>query len=271
MKNLNDFNIPDEPKAEGKPLAETAKGQSGGKTYRLHQRVIALSKKHLGETSRVTGFLANLKTNGADSGDDIVDTLSRIKQVRSAKDRLHATLTIALIITMLIGWQFGLPMLAEADQLRNDILEQDQIMEIEKKNNEFLETWAIDKEKLEEGIFTVYAAIPDSDEKAEDVISMLEDIGRMHNMMIDAIGIRKVSESQLYYDDLLGVVDVYEYTFTLENSLPNILSFIRSMRQSLRLMDIMAMDIEENKGLYRASFLLHAYHLTDLTSNETIE
>ena len=129
----------------------------------------------------------------------------------------------------------------------------------------------MDKEKLEEGIRTVYAAIPDSDEKAEDVISMLEDIGRMNGMVIDAIGIRKVSESQLYYDDLVGVVDVYEYTFTLEDTLPSILSFIRALRQSLRLMDIMAMEIEENKGLYRASFVLNAYHLTDLSSNEITE
>ena len=271
MKDLNDFKIPSEPGGHAGNATEPAKVTSDGLAYRLHQKSIAFCKKHLGETSKVTQFMASLKTDSFVSGDDVVDALSQIKRLRSAKNRLHASLTIALIITLLLTWQLGLPMLAEADQLRNDIGEQEQIMEIEKKNNEFLETWAVDKEKLEEGIRTVYAAIPESDEKAEDVISMLEDVGRMNGMIIDAIGIRKVSESQMYYDDLAGVVDIYEYTFTLEDTLPSILSFIRSLRQSLRLMDIMAMEIEENKGLYRASFLLHAYHLTELSPNEPIE
>lgn len=262
MINLNDFKIPQDASSEAQVPKKDTKMTFGKKMYELHQKCIDFSKKRFGESSRITTFLEGLKTDSSSSGDDVIDTLSRIKKVRSAGDRINATLTIALIISMLLIWQWGLPMLAEADQLRNDLIEQAQVIEVEKMNNESLEKWAIDRVKLEEGIHTVYAAIPDADEKAEEVIAMLEDVARMNSMVVDAIGIRKMSESQVYYDDLIGVVDIYEYTFTLESTLPNILSFIGSLRQSLRLMDIMAMEIEENKGLYRASFLLNAYHIT---------
>ncbi len=260
MINLNDFKIPENIPAEAKVPKKEAKTTFGKKLHGLHQKCIDVCKKRFGENSKITNFMMGLKTTS--SGDDVVDALSRIKKVRSAKDRLNSALTIALIFSMVLVWQLGLPMLAEADQLRNDLTEQTQVMEVEKRNNESLDRWAIDKKELEAGIHTVYAAIPDADEKAEEVIAMLEDVARMNNMVIDAIGIRKMSESQVYYDDLIGTVDIYEYTFTLESTLPSILSFVRSLRQSLRLMDIMAMEIEENKGLYRASFLLNAYHIT---------
>jgi len=264
--NLDDFKIPEEkPETIHIPIVEekkTLKDKVSAKLKSLHEKCIEVCKKRLGENSKVTKFIAELDTDSS-SGDEIVNAFSRLKRLRSAGDRLNATLTIALIIVMLMAWKIGLPMLAEADQLRNDRVEQEMVIEVERTNNESLARWVIDREELESGINTVYAAIPDADEKAEEVIAMLEDMGRINNMVIDAIGIRKMPESQIYYDDLIGVVDLYEYTFTLESTLPNILSFIGSLRQSLRLMDIMAMEIEENKGVYRASFLLNAYHLTD--------
>jgi len=260
MDNLNDFKLPEELQKEVKPSRPEAKTKIGRMLQGMHQKCINVCTNRFGESHKITHFVSKLEMS---SGDDVVDAFSHIKKVRSANDRLNATLTIILIIIMVFTWNWGLPLLDEADQLVNDLGEQEQIIGVEKKNNASLSKWEIDREKLESGIRTVYAAIPDADEKAEDVISILEGIGRKNRMVIDAIGIRKMSESQMYYDDLIGKVDIYEYTFTLESTLPNILSFIRALRQSLRLMDIMAMEIEENKGLYRASFLLNAYHITN--------
>ena len=129
MKDLNDFKIPDMPE---KHIKEAARPQ--GAAERLHQKCISFCQKRLGENSKVTKFIAQLKTSRtAASGDEVIDALSRVKQLRSAKDRFHATLTIVLIITMVLVWQLGLPMLVEADQLNNDIAEQKQIIEIEEK------------------------------------------------------------------------------------------------------------------------------------------
>ena len=262
MNNLDNFKLPGESKEPEKQVkVKEPETRLGKKVQALKKRLQSFCEKRFGKNSKVTAFIGKLGSRSG-SGDEVVDAFSHIKKARSAKDRLNSTLTIVLIVVLAMFWQWGLPMLAEADQLENDLKEQKQVIEIEEKNNEFLEKWTIDNQKLDEGIHTVYSAIPDADEKAEEVISMLENMAINNHMVIDAIGIRKMSESQMYYDDLIGTVDVYEYTFTLESTLPNILSFIGSLRQSLRLMDIMAMEIEENKGVYRASFLLNSYHLT---------
>ncbi len=259
MNNLNDFKIPDDISSKENKSVKAKNSQ--GKIQKLHQSCIEICKKRFGENAKITQFISKLESSAPK--DDVVDALSHIKKVRSASNRLNAGMTIALIIVMIFTWKFELPMLVEADQLKNDLLEQDKVISVEKMNNKSLEKWDDDKQKLKDGNKTIHDAIPDSDEKAEEVISMLENMSKASLMTIDAIGIRKVSESQMYYDDLIDVVDIYEYTFTLEGSLPNIFDFIRSLRRSKRLMDIMSMEIEENKGLYRASFLINTYYLTN--------
>ena len=249
MNKLDHFKLPEESK---EIPSKKGKDSVGKKVLEPYRKIISLFKKGIGENP----------VSKKGSGDEVVDAFDQIKRKRLAKDRLNSALVMLLIAVMVVVWTWGLPMLVEADQLKNDLKEQKQVIEIEKKNNDFLEKWAMDTQKLDEGIRKVYSAIPDSDEKAEEVISMLEDMASGNRMVIDAIGIRKLSESQMYYDKLIGVVDIYEYTFTLESTLPNILSFIGALRKSLRLMDIVSMEIEESKGMYRASFLLNSYHLT---------
>jgi hypothetical protein len=198
--------------------------------------------------------------------EDMMDTLAIIRKNRSRLDKINMALTICLITVIVIAWRVIPGMLNNVDQMENDIKEQEQVIKMEEQNNMFLEKLQQDRNALVEKIHKVYSAVPDADEKAEEMIAMLEDIAAKNRMVIDAIGIRKVPESQFYYDDLLGVVDVYEYTFSVESSLPHILSFIGSLRSSLRLMDVMTMEIEEGKGTYKANFSLFAYNLINKDS-----
>ena len=69
-----------------------------------------------------------------------------------------------------------------------------------------------DQKALSENIQKVYAAVPAADEKSEAIISMLEDMATKNRMIIDAIGIRQIPDSQIYYDDLLGFVGIYEFS-----------------------------------------------------------
>lgn len=193
--------------------------------------------------------------------DSSLDMLTQLKQKNSNTDQLNLVLTLILALTLVFVWKKGLPLLNDIDQLKNDLVEQEQVIKMEEQNTAFLNKIQQDRNTLQENLNRVYAALPRSDERAEEIISMLEDVGRQNNILIDSITIRRLPESQLNYDDLWGVVDVYEYAFSVESSLPHILSFIGSLRSSLRIMDIMSLEIEEGTELYRGNFTLHAYHL----------
>lgn len=257
-KNFPDFELPDKAQDVSPEANVEKKGLD-----KIHDKFLKFCERKLGKDSKVTKFIANLETG---SSNNVLDTLSQIKKEKSSIERINLGLTIALIIILIFSWKVGVPMLKEIDQVGNDIEEQKQVIKMEEQNNIFLERLAKDRNALVENLYKVYAAVPNADEKAEEIISMLEDMAGKNRMVLEAIGIRLVPESQFYYDDLLGVVDVYEYTFSVESNLPNILSFIRSLRNSLRLIDIMAMEIEEGKGVYRANFSVFTYHLSD---NET--
>jgi len=206
-------------------------------------------------------FVKKIETilRGNDSGD--LDALSGIKKKNSIAEKVNLALMVVLIVVLFFSWKNTPALLAQADQLKNDLLEQDLVIEMENKNNEFLKKLNADRNKLVKNIHTVYSAVPDSDEKAEEIIAMLEDVAYKSRMVIDSIGIRELPETQFFHDDLVGVVQPYEYTFSIESGLPNILSFIESIRNSLRLMDIMSMEIEEGKGVYKATFSIYTYHL----------
>ncbi|MFH0837971.1 MAG: hypothetical protein V1880_01755 [Patescibacteria group bacterium] len=252
-KQMPDFDIPG--------VADSEEPIKLGRIDRFQHWLIAWTEKKFGKDSRVPKFLKSLEPRKRDK---TLDVLTQLKNEGSALERTNLLLMIILIIVLVFTWKKMPVVLAEVDQYRNDLNEQEQVIKMEQQNNDFLEKMAEDKNALTENIHKVYAAVPDSDEKAEEVMSMLEDIAAKNHIVIDAIGIRKVSESQVNYDDLIGVVDVYEYTFTLESNLPHILSFIGALRNSLRLMDIMTLEIEEGKTGYRATFTLHAYHLAEI-------
>lgn len=163
---------------------------------------------------------------------------------------------------LILTWQWTLPKLNKIDQLKNDLKEQIQVIEMEKKNNISLESLAKDKESLYSNIEKIYTAIPHANEEVEGMISMLEDMATQNHMLIHAIGIRLVPESQINHEQLVGFVGIYEYSFTLEGQLPNILAFINTMNSSLRIMDLMSLEIEESEGIYRSNLVTYAYHLT---------
>lgn len=254
-KNFLDFELPEK---NQHIMPETHVKKKG--LDKIHDKLLKFCERKFGKDSRVTKFIANLETK---SSNNVLDALSQIKKEKSSTERVNIALTIGLIIILIFSWKAGVPMLEEIDQARNDIREQQEVIKMEEQNNTYLKELAEDRNALVENLYKVYAAVPNADEKAEEIISMLEDMAAKNNTILEAIGIRKVPESQIYYDDLLGVVDVYEYTFSIESSLPRILSFIESLRNSLRLMDIMAMEIEEGKGVYRANFSIFTYHLSN--------
>jgi len=225
----------------------------------LPKSIQRFCEKKFGQNSFITRFVNKIEFKKND--EEVLDTLTQIKKRSSTLDQINLILTIILIVILFFAWKNGSTFLAEIDQLKNDINEQDQVIKMEEQNNQFLKKLEEDRNTLIENMYTVYAAVPDADEKAEEIIAMLEDIAAKNRMVIDAIGIRKVPESQFYYDDLLYVAEPYEYTFSTESDLPNILSFIGSLRSSLRLMDIMTLEIEEGEGIYKANFSLYAYHL----------
>jgi len=252
-KNIPDFDIPGE--------TGPKKPEKRGPIDRLYYKLLDLSERRLGRKSRVTVFMKSMEPKKTEHA---LDALTQLKSQTSSLERTNLLLMIILILVLVFSWKKMPVLLSQVDQFRNDLLEQEQVIKMEQQNNAFLKRMAEDKNALTENIHKVYAAVPEADEKAEEVIAMLEDIAAKNRIVIDAIGIRKVSESQNNYDDLVGTVDVYEYTFTLESGLPHILSFVGALRNSLRLMDIMTLEIEEGKTGYRASFTLHAYNLADV-------
>lgn len=248
-----DFEKKEEHEARGHKLKEAVK--SPIKTLQ------AFCEKKFGSDSKITKLVNKIKPKG--EGDGHLDSLTNIKQQNTSIEKMNLALTIVLLVIVYIMWQSGPSLLKEADQLKNDIIEQGEVLVMEQKNNEFLEKLQKDRNTLMSNIHTVYAAVPDSDEKAEEVISMLENITAQNRMVIEAMSIREVPGSQFYYDDLEGIVQPYEYTFSVENSLPYVFSFIDALRSSLRLMDIMTLEIEEGKESYRANFSIYTYHLME--------
>lgn len=247
------------PSPESFPDFDLKPGKPSFKFSHSWARMVRFFEQKLGSDSRVLVWFKELgnKTQKSFSS----DPLNQLKQKNLSADQLNLILTLALVFVLLFAFRRGLPWLSEVDQLRNDVSEQAQVIKMEEQNMAFLEKIQQDRNTLQANLNKIYAALPRSDERAEEIISMLEDVGRQNNILIDSITIRKLPESQLNYDDLWGTVDVYEYAFSVESSLPHILSFIGSLRSSLRLMDIMSLEIEEGKDLYRGNFTLHAYHL----------
>jgi len=177
-------------------------------------------------------------------------------------ERLNLLLALSLLVVSLLAWRSAPGVLASIDQLRNDLAEQAQVVAMEQQNRQFLEKIQDEKNTLVNHLNTVYAAIPLANERAEEIISMLEDMALRSGLAIDSIGIRLLPETQFYYHDLAAMVGAYQYSFASESSLPSLLAFLDRLRSSLRLMDLMTLDIEETRGgLFKASFVVHAYHL----------
>ena len=257
-RNFPDFEVKETPKKDVKTQSKIGNLINGFKEF---------CAKKFGEQSFITRLINRISLEFA--GDSSLDELTQLKKNKSRMDQINLILTIILIIILFISFKGSKGLFVKIDQLKNDIDEQGQVIKMEEQNNLFLDKLEEDRSGLTEKLNKVYAAVPSSDEKAEEIISMLEDIGAKNRIVIDSIGIRKLPESQFYYDSLWGVADVYEYTFSVQSGLPNILSFIGSLRSSLRLMDIMTLEIEEGKGVYKANFSLYAYHLIGDKSSDT--
>ncbi len=244
--NFPDFEIPNKESEELKGLG------------RIHGKIHSFCEKKLGSDSRITKFILKLKP---DASSNVLDALTHIKRRNSATERTNLILTIVLIIVLLVIWKNGSAFFEKIDQLKNDISEQELVIQMEEQNNVFLEKLDKDRVALAEKINIVYSAVPSADEKAEEIISMIESMAKNSSVIVNSIGIRLVPETQFYYDELLGVADVYEYSFSVESSLAQVMGFIESIRRSQRIMDIMTLEIEEGQGIYKGNFSVYAYHL----------
>lgn len=179
------------------------------------------------------------------------------------QDLYHFILSAVLTLILIFSFFVFPGMLKEIDQLQNDLEEQAQVIEVETKNKEYLDRLEKENNILQEKINTVDEALPHSDERAERMISDLELIARQNNIGLDSISINEVSDSQFYNDDLAGTVRPYEYNFSVESSLSNITGLVQTLRNSLRIMDIMTIDIERGEDAYTANISLFAYHLIE--------
>ncbi|MBN1259013.1 hypothetical protein JXA05_04630 [Candidatus Peregrinibacteria bacterium] len=240
-------------------FAPTAEKTDKPSTPKAVQKLAVFAERKFGSDSAIVKLIRKIRFPAKD---ETLTGLTGLKERTSSREKINLILTIVLIIVLFLSWKNGPALMKEMDQLKKDLKEQAQMIEMEEKNNGFLEKLASD-ESLSKNINKVYTAIPDADEKAEEVIAMLEDVAAKNRMMIDSISIKAVSDSQFYYNDMVGVVQPYEYTFSVESQLPNILSFINMLRKSLRLMDIMTVQIEEGKGTYKATLTLFAYNMVD--------
>lgn len=257
MNNLKSFQWPN-----AKPDASQKKPLSA----EIHETPPGILKRPTAFFNNIQSYSSRLKRlidrwiTGRHSGDERIDTLNRVKRENSASRRLQATLTAILIVMLLVAWQWGLSTLEKVDQLQNDLKEQAQVIQMEKSNQTALTRLAKDQTALAERIQKINQVLSEGDEGSEAVISMLEDMAVHNRVVIDSIGIRALSDSQISNESFQGAIGVYEYTFGIESDLPNVLSFIASLRSSLRLMDLMAMQIEEKDGVYRANFVVNVYH-----------
>lgn len=250
--NFPDFEIPNKESKELKGLG------------RVHRKVHLFCERKFGANSRIAKFILKLKPN---ESSDVLNNLTNIKRRNSSTERTNLILTIALIIMLLVVWKNGSAFFEKIDQIKNDIGEQELVIQMEEQNNVFLEKLDKDRVALAEKINIVYSAVPSADEKAEEIISMIESMAKDSNVIVNSIGIRLVPETQFYYDELLGVADVYEYSFSVESNLGRIMSLIDIIRKSQRIMDIMTLEIEEGQGVYKGNFSIYAYHLIKETED----
>ncbi len=261
VKKFSDFELKENKKQVDFPEFNKKNKEKSGLFKRLLQKLQDFCDRKFGNESRFTKFVAKL--NLSFKHDSSLDSLSHIKKNKSVFEQINLVLTIILIIILFFAWNKGVKMLNEIDQKKVDLKNQSEVMQMEEKNNEYLAKLQKGSNELMKKIEIVYSTVPNADEKVEEVISMLESIAFQNRMVIEAIGIRKVPDSQFYYDDLVGYVQPYEYTFSVEKDLPTILSFLSSLRSSLRIMDIITLDIDEGKGSYKANISLFVYHIIE--------
>jgi len=254
VKKFPEFNSKNSKKQIDFPEFKHSKQDSNG----LFKRVALKAKLF---------YLKKFNNSPTKSG-NVLDSLTHIKESRSIFDHINLMLMILLIIILLFGWQVGPALLDEIDQKQVDIKNQAEVIQMEEKNNEYLINLQKGGNELMQKIETVYSAIPNSDEKVEEVISMLEDLANRSSIIINAIGIREVPESQFYYDDLIGYVQPYEYTFSAEASLPRIMRLIKSLRTSFRIMDVITFEIDKGKDNYKANISLFVYHMIDENADD---
>ncbi|QQR83838.1 hypothetical protein IPJ72_01355 [Candidatus Peregrinibacteria bacterium] len=194
------------------------------------------------------------------SHSEIQDSFVSIQNQRTRQDQFEFIIFLALVITLFFMWFKAPHALGDFDQLKTDVAEQMQLIEMEKKNNDFLQ--AIDDDALQKNLKKLYVALPNQDEESEAVVSMFESMALKNQLLIESINIRELPISQFYQDELIDIVQPYEYTFSIENpSLNSILSFVHSLRLSLRIMDIMSIDIEQSRSGYKATLSVFVYHL----------
>ena len=241
--------------------------EKNGIFARLTKRLELFCAKKFGADSKIVKFLS--KSNSGVKHDASLDSLSHIKKNKSVLYQVDLVLMILLVIILFFAWKKGPALLQQINQSKVDLSNQAQVIQMEQKNNEYLAKIEEGSNELVKKIETVYSAVPNKDEKVEEVISMLESAAYQNRMVIDAISIREVPESQFYYNDLIGYVQPYEYTFSVESNLPTILSFLSSIRSSLRLMDIMTLEIDESKDSYKANISIFVYNMIDENNTNT--
>lgn len=253
------FNLPEQdPHSVPEKAPDPEAPEAAGPTHFIKKFHDFVEGK-FGPDHRITAWIKKIKIPS--SQENVLDSLSQLKQERSHEDALGLALAMGLIIVLFLIWKNGPVLLHDIDQYKNDVQEQKQVIKMEEQNNDFLQRLDSDRNTLGKNLNQVYSAVAGGDERAEEVIAMLEDAARKNRMIIESISIREVSENQFYYDDLQGIVQPYEYAFSVEGPLPNIFSFIGSLRSSLRLMDILSFEMEEGKGTFKASFSIYAYDL----------
>lgn len=244
-----DFKLPAKPAASEAPLSRSEK---------VLKSIQDFLRQKLGADHKITRWAEQIEFGKRDNA---LDSLSQLKKKEGWEDKLNPLLTMVLILILMVSWKYAPKWIRNIDQLKEDISEQKQVIKMEEQNNDFLIKLDSDRNALDEHIFRVNSAVPEGDERAEEVIAMLEDMALKNRMLIESIGMRELPESQFYYDELIGLVQPYEYTFSLQGDLPNILSFIGALRSSLRLFDIMTLEIEKGKEGFKSNFSVYAYHI----------
>jgi len=227
------------------------------------QKILLSMKNFCEKQLSPNSFVTNLVTRWYDESQ--MPSLSKNYEVSRGPDAFYTSILASLLLIIVIfSWIYFPPMLDEIDQLKNDLHEQEQVMDIEKKNNDFLDRLEADNNELQRKIHIVDEAVPNNDERAEKMISDLALFADNYGIGLNAISINAIQDSQFYNDDLVGIVRPFEYNFSIENTLNNIYLLLKDIRSSLRIMDIMTISIEKSKGsYYKATVSLLAYDLIE--------
>jgi len=257
-KKFPDFKMSENKSNDNIDVKEGFQDKIMKEIYKILDKIIDFCEPKLGSESKITKILVGMKKNTEKNDFDV---LTQVKNRKTALESINLILTIALIIILFFSIKGGPNIINRIEKAQASIQKQERDIRTEQQNNSFLQRLQEDRNTLMENIYSVYAAVPDSDEKAEEVIAMIEDIATKNRTIVESIGIRELPETQMFYDDLIGVSKIYEYSFSVESGLPNILSFIGSLRSSLRLMDMITLEIEEGKESYKANFSVYVYHL----------